>query len=72
VQQRQFGQPSGSASVVEATHFGSVFRGPPSTHSCCEAFIAAYVSSAPGQGGQPIYEWIEVHPIMEEAPASTD
>jgi hypothetical protein len=31
--------------------------------------IAAYVSSAPGQGGQPIYEWIEVRPIMDEPPA---
>jgi hypothetical protein len=27
--------------------------------------IAAYVSSAPGRGGQPIYEWIEVRPIMD-------
>jgi hypothetical protein len=32
--------------------------------------IAAFVSSAPGKGGQPIYEWIEVRPIMS-APASS-
>jgi hypothetical protein len=32
--------------------------------------IAAYASSAPGKGGEPIYEWIEVRPIMD-APAST-
>jgi hypothetical protein len=34
--------------------------------------IAAHVSSAPGQGGQPIYEWIEVRPVMGEAPAVTE
>jgi hypothetical protein len=32
--------------------------------------IAAYVSSAPGQGGQPIYEWIEVRRIMDDVPAA--
>jgi hypothetical protein len=30
--------------------------------------IAAYVSSAPGQGGKPIHEWLEVRPIMAEPP----
>ena len=34
--------------------------------------IAAHVSSAPGQGGQPIYEWIEVRPVMGNAPAVTE
>ena len=34
--------------------------------------IAAYVSSAPGKGGQPIYEWIEVHQVLSEPPASSD
>jgi hypothetical protein len=34
--------------------------------------VAAYVSSAPGKGGQPIYEWIEVRPVMGEAPATTE
>jgi hypothetical protein len=32
--------------------------------------IAAYASSAPGKGGKPIYEWIEVRPIMSEPPAA--
>ena len=31
--------------------------------------IAALVSRAPGQGGEPIYEWLEVRPVMETAPA---
>jgi hypothetical protein len=34
--------------------------------------VAAYVSSAPGREGQPIYEWIEVRPVMSEAPAATE
>jgi hypothetical protein len=34
--------------------------------------IAAYVSSAPGPGGEPIFEWLEVRPFMDDAPASTD
>jgi hypothetical protein len=29
--------------------------------------IAAYVSSAPGKGGEPVYEWLEVRPFMDEA-----
>jgi hypothetical protein len=31
--------------------------------------VAALVSRAPGQGGEPIYEWLEVRPVMEDAPA---
>lgn len=34
--------------------------------------IAAYVSSAPGKDGQPIYEWLEVRPVMSDPPAYTD
>jgi hypothetical protein len=34
--------------------------------------IAAYVSSAPGKGGQPIHEWIEVRPVMSDAAATTE
>ena len=34
--------------------------------------IAAYVSSAPGKDGQPIYEWIEVRPVMDDAPATEE
>lgn len=34
--------------------------------------IAAYASSAPGRGGKPIYEWIEVRPFMSEAPENFD
>ena len=26
--------------------------------------VAAYVSSAPGKGGRPIHEWLEVRPVM--------
>jgi hypothetical protein len=33
--------------------------------------IAAHVSSAPGPGGRPIYEWIEVRPVMT-APATVE
>lgn len=33
---------------------------------------AAYLSSAPGPGGRPIHEWIEVRPFMEEPPTVTD
>lgn len=32
--------------------------------------IAAYVSSAPGKNGEPIYEWLEVRPFMDEASAA--
>lgn len=34
--------------------------------------VAAFASSAPGQGGQPIYEWIEVRQVMSAPPASTE
>jgi hypothetical protein len=34
--------------------------------------IAAHVSSAPGKAGQPIYEWIEVRPVMSNVPAVTE
>jgi hypothetical protein len=30
--------------------------------------LAAYVSSAPGPGGEPIYEWIEVRPLLTAPP----
>ncbi|MGH8893599.1 MAG: YciI family protein, partial [Actinomycetes bacterium] len=33
--------------------------------------VAAYVSSAPGPGGRPIHEWIEVRPVMT-APATIE
>jgi len=33
---------------------------------------AAYLSSAPGPGGVPIREWIEVRPFLEEPPRVTD
>ncbi|GGL92507.1 YciI family protein [Nakamurella endophytica] len=32
--------------------------------------IAAHVSSAPGRGGRPLYEWIEVRPVLEDVPAT--
>jgi hypothetical protein len=34
--------------------------------------VAAYVSSAPGKDGQPVYEWIEVRPVLSELPADTE
>jgi hypothetical protein len=34
--------------------------------------IAAFVSSAPGKDGRPIYEWIEVRPVMSDAPATSE
>jgi hypothetical protein len=32
--------------------------------------VAAWVSSAPGKDGKPIYEWLEVRPVMDDLPAS--
>ncbi len=29
---------------------------------------AAYLSSAPGPGGKPLHEWLEVRPFMSEPP----
>jgi hypothetical protein len=34
--------------------------------------IAAYLSSAPGKGGEPIYEWIEVRPVMSDIPPTAE
>lgn len=33
---------------------------------------AAYASSAPGPGGKPIKEWIEVRPFLSEPPTVTE
>ena len=33
---------------------------------------AAFLSSAPGPGGKPIGEWIEVRPFLEYTPTVTD
>ena len=33
---------------------------------------AAFLSSAPGPGGEPIQEWIEVRPFLELPPMVTD
>ena len=33
---------------------------------------AAFLSSAPGKGGEPLYEWIEVRPFLDERPGTTD
>ncbi|MEQ8835016.1 MAG: YciI family protein [Miltoncostaeaceae bacterium] len=30
--------------------------------------VAAYVSSEPGPGGEPLYEWLEVREVMSGAP----
>lgn len=34
--------------------------------------IAARGSSAPGRGGAPVNDWIEVRPVLSEAPATFD
>ena len=31
--------------------------------------LAAYVSSEPGPGGEPLYEWVDVREAMSEAPS---
>ena len=31
--------------------------------------LAAYVSSEPGPGGTPLYEWIDVREVMSDAPS---
>src|SRR3984885_2848028 len=31
--------------------------------------LAAYVSSEPGPGGKPLYEWIDVREVMSDAPS---
>jgi hypothetical protein len=33
---------------------------------------AAFLSSAPGPGGEPINEWIEVRPFLDERPGTAD
>jgi hypothetical protein len=32
--------------------------------------LAAYVSSEPGPGGLPQYEWIDIREVMSDAPAA--
>jgi hypothetical protein len=34
--------------------------------------IAAYVSSAPGKGGKPVHEWLEVRPFMTDTPPAAE
>ena len=34
--------------------------------------LAAYASSQPGPGGEPMYEWIDVREVMWERPQTTD
>src|SRR3954467_9136895 len=34
--------------------------------------IAAYISSEPGPGGEPVYEWIDVREVMWERAQTTD
>jgi hypothetical protein len=34
--------------------------------------LAGELSSAPGAGGRPIHEWLEVRPFLTEAPGATD
>jgi hypothetical protein len=32
--------------------------------------VANHVSAAPGKGGEPIYEWLELRPVMSGPPAA--
>ena len=34
--------------------------------------LAAELSAAPGAGGKPIHEWLELRPFMSEAPTVTE
>ena len=34
--------------------------------------LAGELSAAPGKGGEPIYEWLEVRPFLTEAPTVTE
>jgi len=34
--------------------------------------LAAYISSEPGVGGKPMYEWIDIREVMSGAPATQD
>src|SRR6478752_233434 len=34
--------------------------------------VAAYISSEPGPGGTPLYEWIDVREVMAKRPRTTD
>src|SRR3984893_11347124 len=34
--------------------------------------LAGELSAAPGQGGKPVYEWLEVRPFLGEAPTITE
>ncbi len=48
------------------------YRGGPEPHRPVppmDQWVAAYVSSEPGPGGKPLYEWIDVREVMSEAPS---
>jgi hypothetical protein len=34
--------------------------------------LAGELSAAPGAGGEPIHEWLEVRPFLESAPTVTE
>ncbi|KAA1416310.1 hypothetical protein F0U44_18450 [Nocardioides humilatus] len=34
--------------------------------------LAGQLSAAPGAGGEPIHEWLEIRPFMHEPPSVTD
>jgi len=34
--------------------------------------LAGELSAAPGPGGKPLYEWLEVRPLMADSPAVTE
>ncbi len=34
--------------------------------------LAGELSAAPGAGGKPIHEWLEVRPFLTDVPAATE
>lgn len=34
--------------------------------------LAGELSAAPGQGGKPIYEWLELRPVLDKPPTITE
>lgn len=57
------GPPPGSSDLVAGWYMVDV-----ASHERAVE-IAAYVSSEPGPGGEPMYEWIDVREVMPEAPS---
>ena len=53
-------------------HVGSADPDHPEEWPVRAVELAAYVSSEPGPGGEPLYEWIDVREVMWERPQAAD